>query len=163
MKTYISNNENNRKILRFALIPILGLMLVAVLFWPKAEKQTNHAAPDAHSILVSKRLSSPLLEPAKFQWPTVNINEVIAFDPFDPARAQAIGEIAADATGGNVESGLNENSMQQSSLGKLQAVYIDAFGATAILDSRVVHVGDHLPGFGRVVTITGREIVVEKD
>lgn len=154
--------------LRLLAIPALLIVLVAVVFWPsqagsgtdESSVPTPRAARVRTAALVS--INTPV-------WPAAHIEDIIAFNPFTPP-IPAPAPAAAGADPQDPESAAGEPSAErrraaelQNSNGKLQAIYIDDRGAAAIVNSRVLRVGDLLPGGDRIVAITPQGIQLAED
>jgi hypothetical protein len=168
MKKILTSLRANYHSVRFALIPVLGCVLVVVVFRPQTKLSASHKALALNSTAASHRPAASAKESAEYHWPTVDIEEIVAFDPFRPFDSRE-SQIPSDKLSPNsgkepqVQQAASGNAKALASWGKLQAIISDESGAAAILDSRVIHVGDELPGGGRVVAINARGIVVENE
>jgi hypothetical protein len=164
MKFSFSTDPAKPKTWRMAVIPALTLVLAGVLFWPKADSAAE-ATPTANetTLVSSRKQSSPTQASDENRWPTFEIDQVVAFDPFDPFPPAAV-ELPANpsSSGEPQQADSNTSTSNPSALGKLQAIYRDTHGTVAIFESRVIHVGDVLPDGGRVIAIEAGEIVVTK-
>ncbi len=159
--------------LKLAIIPVLCLVLAAVLFWPDGQQGNTVSAVDsaggALPSLPQTSLHQPLPEAMHRPWPTAQLDDVVALDIFQTLRSQrpvVTSEAKINATDPdplNVTDDLDPVPAPRIAVGNLQAVYQDAQGMVAILDSRIVRVGDVLPDGTRVAAITSKEIFVQAD
>jgi hypothetical protein len=165
MKIFLTPIGANYNSLRLALIPVLGCVLVVVVFWPEPNSATTLVLS---TTAVSRSPASLATESAECHWPTVDIEEIVSFDPFSPfdPRGSQIPPDKLSVNSGEeakAQQAISANLTNPTAWGKLQAIISDERGAAAIFDSRVIHVGDQLPGGGRVVAINAREIVVANE
>lgn len=160
MSNFAVTNKLSREQLKLALIPMLGLVLLAVLFWPSGEKEQPVVTRSARPVLTPTNSTQPLLAHQP-NWPKVRLEDVTAFSPFDPpAPAAPIPSVATNTEQENVEEEIMPKPVL---IGKLQAVYQTADGMVAILNSRIVRVGDRLPNGSLIVEITEQSILVDRD
>ncbi len=147
--------------IRLFLIPALVLVLIAVLFWPVANKaNTTSLQLSQDSIAMATAPSESTVN--RRIWPVIRLNDVIACNPFRPLQTTSSGASMEkhDVTGaGSIDHAANE--VASSTPGTLQAIYFDAHGAAAILDSRVVRIGDILANGSKVVAINSQGISLD--
>ncbi len=163
-----STTGNYRERFKVAAIPVLLIVLVAVVAWRM--KGANSEQP-VESIQLVHPTSTRAEHPAALRpkWPTTTLEEVISLNPFDPlpssprepGQQPAAMNEEASAQPSEAVAPILENSQAEIRIGNLQAVYRDAHGLAAILDSRVVRVGDVTSDGGRIVAITEHGITVE--
>ena len=188
-------SKSPKALLKMALIPALILVLVAVVFWPSGGEtvSTETSLVPAIATTNSTKTDAKLVA---VKWPSVPLNELVAFNPFEPYEVPPTHEepvtyetqptaglgaftklFSSDTLGAfktfwpssvsqtmstsNNKSTSNDRATRYTSIGTLKAVYFDARGAAAILDSRVVRVGDTLPSGQRIVEITEQGIKLE--
>lgn len=155
-----------RQWLKMALIPSLVLVLVAVVCWPTKKQGDAIQTTLMTSDVSNKSATKPAtVKPSK--WPTMLLEEIVAFNPFDPhpvlppVDAHEELNTLGEPTVSNEKQSTREALPRPAPSGTLQAVYFDAKGAAAILDSKVVRVGDVLPSGDRIVEITAQGIKLE--
>lgn len=189
MNNATGRSAGQRQRTKAVLIPILGLVLVAVLFWPApatpstpADPQPNPAA-QVRTALVSG-VSAAKAASADGQWPPIDLPAIMAVNPF--ARPPAIQRLLAKPANPSPLdssplplSGSAPPDLQPSPAGpqvaepqpdagpppvdsvKLQAILASDGGRTALIDSRIVNAGERLPSGYRVVEIMPTGIVLE--
>jgi hypothetical protein len=151
MKTQASGLYERYKL---ALIPALGLVLAAILFWPSKPG----FQPAATSPVVAETPSrAPKTTATPKTWAGTTWNEVGEFNLFDPPPTPEPEGKTIDST---ASSERMERERSNSVTPQIQAIYQDARGAIAIVDSKVVRVGDTLDG-RRVAEITSSGIVLD--
>ena len=183
-----------KELLKLGLIPALILVLVAVVFWPSGESSSS-IEPIGLAPTTAIKPANKDVKTAAPKWPQVSLQELIAFNPFEPYEptddqpeyvrvesTQSLGLfhsfLSADAieafktkwwpgsgeqdAAKKIKSAKNDKPPHYASIGTLKAVYFDARGAAAILDSEVVRVGDTVPGGRRIVEITEQGIKLEE-
>ena len=160
---------------KIALIPILTIVLVWNLSTgDKKPLEAATVADTADKAVVTNSLdSSPALsepQPAQFAtkpWPAVNSETIAEFDPFAlsgeleqrstvpaaPEESQAVTSIDEDQTEQQIQEALSHL--------QLQGIFKGRNGAAALIDSRIVRIGDEIKPGLRVVQITASGIVVE--
>ncbi len=152
----------DRKKIKLAAIPILLLVLVCVIAWPNGKPSQVELSP-LNSLAVDTNIE-PLqaVTAHKILWPEANIEEIAAFDFFKPLEKPKAIDTAAMSPTANLEDDkiLTRDRIE---LVKVQAIYRDQRGAAAIVDSRIVRVGDSLSEGARIVEITDREVFVKWD
>ncbi len=155
--------KNSSNAIRLFLIPALVLVLIAVLFWPVANKaNTTSLQLSQDSIAMATAPSESTVN--RRIWPVFRLNDVIACNPFRPLQTTSSGASMEkhDVTGvGSIDPAENEVTVASSTPGTLQAIYFDAHGAAAILDSRVVRIGDILANGSKVVAINSQGISLD--
>lgn len=144
--------------LRIALIPALGTVLLFLTRQPvtgdsrAVETLALNDDPNALPIVSE-------LKPAS-KWPTITLSEMVAFDPFEVPGAKQTDEL--DGASGTGKQGNPDGSVSPAALlGKVQAIYFDSRGTAAIVDSKVIRVGDTLPNGKRILEITEQGIKLE--
>lgn len=154
--------------IKLALVPVLSIgLLVALWQQPKPADDPATTVP-AEIPLVTTTAETPAAQTnlKKSAWPKARLEEVLAFNPFEAQHTVELAEGAeADAIGAGSNSTIahpgDKSRPRLVASGKLQAIFVDAQGAAAILDSQVIHVGDALPSGGRVLEITSDGIMLE--
>lgn len=137
---------------KLALIAVLGLVFAAILFW-QARHQSNPLSaemgiqPQARATSIDKAFTT--------SWPSTTLAEVSAFNPFDPPPRPT----APDASEPEATSE-PQTTKAPPAISSVQAVYEDRRGTIAILNSKVVRVGDYLDG-RRVLDISAKGVVLE--
>ena len=146
---------------KLALIPSLVLVLLVVLCWPTEDDADAAGQPVA--LVPGAAHPSPNKQPAgaRSKWPKARLEDILELNPFEPPPAPPTVE-ALPETNDQRDAPSDEPAQRPMvPIGKLQAVYFDAHGAAAILDSKVIRVGDTLPNGRRIVEITSRGIKLE--
>ncbi len=150
-------------------IPVLICVFAAVILRPllaakssTTEIDTGRSQQRIHALADSDKPSEPPI-------PRYNLDSLLAFDPFRPLSSRQEGIAASsdsleqsDSTGEGSES----SEISQTSAGSpvsLKAVYEDSSGKTAIIGSRIVHVGDVLDNGYHVQLITRDGVVLGKE
>ena len=148
---------------QMVLMPVLGLVLVTVLFWPKAKVVETVVVATIPDGLGDIPVVATPIEKSLPTWPVAKLKDVLAFDPFQPIHSQSTALLVVPKNT-QIENTAHDESVVVSTpnnLGTLQAIYFDTRGGAAILDSRVVRVGDVLANGSKVVEITAKSIAVE--
>lgn len=165
---------------KLAAIPILALVLAGMLYRnfaggsdappfapppPRLMRVPLHGATAVVPNLISKLDAK--------QWPKIELEEIIARNPFgtwnstdvnsavassSSTSAQKIGSPSADSREPTNQIKLTETVTTE----KVQALYRDAAGAAAIVDSHVIRPGDALEGGFKVIEVTNDGITVKK-
>jgi hypothetical protein len=146
---------------KLALIPALILVLLVVLCWPAQDEAGAGGEPVALSPGAANPSSGKQPDAARSKWPKARLEDLLALNPFEPPQAPQSAETLPEANAAREVSSEEPAQPPAIPIGKLQAVYFDAHGAAAILDSKVIRVGDTLPNGKRVVEITSRGIKLE--
>jgi hypothetical protein len=163
-----------------ALIPVLGLVLLFVL-WPSSSEPSTDSAATAvapEATASSATTSAPVQEAASGpatsssnqpkKWPVIELATILQHDPF--AQLAALSETAVAGTppsqpGGEQPSTEAETAASQELQKRLldrlaglkqkhvSALFVSQRGASALIDSKVVREGDLLEEGIRVVAI----------
>lgn len=158
----ISTAKSNRNILRLAAIPVLVLVLGAVVLWPS----DKDVSPPTQAVLPANTATSSIGSIGKMRtkiWPSTSLAEIAACDIFAPLDIQSRETKESNASNAlphRIDGG--ETQQMDLNMGTLQAIYQDQHGAAAIVDSRIVRVGDELGQFGKVVEITSEAVFVRR-
>jgi hypothetical protein len=138
-------------------IPLLGVVLLAVLFWPSGGSAVNSKKPtdspatkDASTTAADAVPRRPRLQ--------ATLEDALAYNFFNPLPAEgkpAAGEPGSEGTGASADG----TAAQEVPKGLVQAIFVNTTGRAAIVDSRVVHVGDIVVG-GRIVEITDCNVMI---
>jgi hypothetical protein len=154
---------------KVAAIPVLGLVLVAVVygnfFRGPSQLPPPPRAPRG-GVETATNLPSPAAsasKPLNAHWPVIELESVVAHDPFlplgyTPPTLNSVGRASADAAAKETAS-----TAAVARPPHLQAVYQHEGVTVAIVDARVVHVGDVLPGKGRVVELSSSGIKLAEE
>lgn len=177
-----SPTANQRQRWKAALIPLLGLVLVAVLLWP--EPIERPAASDARSAVATRSpaalvSASSAIESASEgdRWPQVELEAITAVNPFvrppaiqrlldkpvKPKDVEVSGSSNADPQPPQTASSTTVSAAEPPPVDdvKLQAILASDGGRTALIDSQIVRPGQLLPNGYRVVDITPTALVLE--
>lgn len=155
--------KNASNAIRLFLIPALVLVLIAVLFWPVANKNNTTSLQLSQDSLEMATAPSENKSNRRI-WPVFRLNDVIACNPFRPlqTKSSSASMDKPDVTGaGSIDHADNKVAVASSTPGTLQAIYFDAHGAAAILDSRVVRIGDILANGSKVVAINSQGVSLD--
>lgn len=155
MSKPINARKHPSNSIRLLLIPVLAMVLLAVVCWPTA-KQANLASLQLplNSVEMAPQLGENTAN--RPVWPVVHLDDVISCNPFQPLlmnSAEASIAMHDDAGTEEIENTDSKAASVPSTPGTVQAIYFDARGAAAILDSRVVRIGDILANGSRIVSI----------
>ena len=177
-----SPTANQRQRWKAALIPLLGLVLVAVLLWP--EPIERPAASDARSAVATRSpaalvSASSAIESASEgdRWPQVELEAITAVNPFvrppaiqrlldkpvKPKDVEVSGSSNGDPQPPQTASSTTVSAAEPPPVDdvKLQAILASDGGRTALIDSQIVRPGQLLPNGYRVVDITPTALVLE--
>ncbi len=160
-------------------IPILALVLAFMMYRNFARVGTSPpiappprpARVPAPSMTVTS--ANQVTEHNATQWPKLSLDAIIAKNPFGPWNA-TIASSSATANQSNAAHGTSlrsadsketpnssepvENRLNE----KVQAVYHDATGTAAIVDSHIIRLGDKLDDGRQVTGIAEDGIIIEK-
>jgi hypothetical protein len=148
-----------------SVIAILGVILAAVLFWP----QEDDAAPADNRAVTSRLVTKPVVnrtsitktEKPTAQWPQVTLDEVLACNPF--AKIAVVSEVVEQPKSVDIpvpDPPIPEPTTELRSLEHVEVIYQHGDQRLAMIDSKIVRVGDLIPA-GRIHAITEREVIVE--
>jgi hypothetical protein len=160
---------------KMALIPIL----VGVLIWNLSgsgddrssvgvdtPESSEQKLTEAESLI--RQLQGNRQNVSQKNWPAFELGDIVDFDPFSltGTLAERSGiipeaELAAQSATANGASGIATPKPIEPGANPVRAVTIGRNGAAALVDSRIVRVGDELEAGIRVVAIERNAIVVE--
>jgi hypothetical protein len=165
MSNTVAGRTSNSNLMRLLLIPVLCVVLLAVLCWPAAKQDTSASAPlQTSEDAVQKASELPSTKTKRPEWPVATLSDVVAFDPFQPLNSLATVapiEVQDNEPIDNINSNDDDALEKPKSVVALQAIYFDKRGAAAILDSRVVRVGDVLANGSKVVGIHAQGVTLD--
>lgn len=166
----MNNKELYTHYLKLASIPILGSVLLYLVVSQKTQKSP---APVVEAALEAKVLESkPVVKPVatdvalNSKWPDYQWSDFEGIDPFD--RRTLFPELAP-VTISNASSPLDGNALattppvlisKRLDQLKIQAVFQTPDGVAALVNDRIVKVGDQLEGGAEVVEIYPEHLVV---
>jgi hypothetical protein len=164
--------------LKIALIPILGLILVyLVMRNPTDGEQTSVDPPVSVSVTETPRSvlnQEPTRPPTKSQtkpfaqavssWPKFEVDDLQNVDPFD---RRALFPDPSEVTGSSDPTNTLVGTTDRSSADtlkpiKIQAIFQSPSGITALVENRVIHIGDRLADGSEVVGITPDQLLLVK-
>lgn len=145
--------------LRIALIPTLAaILLVLTRSLVTGDSQAVEALAMEKGEVNS--LPTSVVPAATSKWPEMKLADVIAFDPFELPKTEQTRETTVVSSAMD-QNAPNRSAAEAASVGEVQAVYIDSRGTAALVDSKVMRVGDMLPDGRRIVEITTQGIRLE--
>lgn len=172
MTTTEQEKKTLRQWARLAAIPLLVVVLIGVLCWPSGDSDaTVEVAALAPNAAPTRQAEKN--QPATSKWPKARLEEVIAFNPFEPPMPEKVQQLPEDllaeadalerarADQADAPTSQRELPVTTVPIGKLQAIYFDTHAAAAIVDSKVLRVGDELPGGRRILEITAQGLKLE--
>lgn len=169
------NLDSKKQYAKIAAIPILALVLYAV--FPRTGTRENSAThekdnsqsgslDDRSRVRVPKSTAS-LGKEKRTEWPSFSSSDIATIDPFDK------GMIFPENTGSTsdeMSSGLPQQKLVSSpsftppatkvSDLKIQAIFQSSRGIAALVDTRLIHVGDRLNDGTEVMEITPEQLIV---
>ena len=158
-----SGSHFGREHVKLALIPVLGLILVAIAFQPaKTEGVPATAATSPLSAANSAAALNQAAEGGRPNWPEMRLEDLVACNPFEPRSVPVPQELPATAPTAESNPDHAPAEPPPHTPGQLQAIYHDARGAAAIVDSQIVRVGDVLEDGSRIVAITSQGLELER-
>lgn len=172
MKLQSSNSSDKRKI---ALIPIL----VGILLWnlsgsgedvktaDRVVENSEKTLTEAESLI--QQLKKSKEQASQKNWPAFDLDEVVEFDPFslvgtlaERSGLETNADLLKEESVADSESSAEAAESSDDPIeNPLRAVAIGKNGAAALIDSRIVRVGDELEDGIRIVAIEQNAIVVE--
>ena len=165
------NLANKKQYTKIAAIPVLALVLYFV--FPRTENSATHAKNDAQSASLDDRTrirvqnSTASLRKEKTEWPNFNFSDVSTIDPFDKgmifpeSAASTTKESSSDSSQQKlVSSPLLTQQATKVSAVKIQAIFRSSRGIAALVDTRLIHVGDRLSDGTEVLEITPEQLIV---
>ena len=155
--------------IKLGLIPLLLGVLYCVI--PNQNKESSTSESAKQSVATSNasaqgetNSTSPGIDKTpKMDWPTVRSQDFVDLDPFD--RRMIIPEIMVSTeTAENASPELLVSSLARPEREplKIQAVFESPKGIVAIVDDRVIQIGDQLEDGSKVIDITRDQIVVAR-
>jgi hypothetical protein len=159
--------NNNHKI---ALIPVLGLVLVYLVMRSRTGTEQTSAEPPASVALNETSSDTPNQEPTKpvaqaiSNWPKFEIHDLQNTDPFDRKAVFPVPPEATASTDPNKSLVATTDRSPEEALKpiKIQAIFQSPSGITALVENRVVHIGDRLADGSEVVGITPEQLLLMK-
>jgi hypothetical protein len=169
------NLDSKKQYAKIATIPILALVLYAV--FPRTESRQNsatHEKSNAQSSSDDDRSrnrvpnSTASLRPEKrTEWPVFDSSEILTIDPFDkgmifPENAvSTTKESSSDSPQQKLVSSplLSQQATKVSDV-KIQAIFQSSRGIAALVDTKLIHVGDRLDDGTEVMEITPEQLIV---
>jgi len=153
---------------RIALIPGLAAVLIGVLCWPSTEP--GSVEPSTVVTAASPSAPQPASDPGLEQtWKDIEIAQAKENNPFAglglPNASQALElnpESASQQTPSNRSSSQLDDAATIRTL-RVQAVLHTEDGFCAVIDGKVVRIGDSLPDGIKVLAISHDGIVVRAD
>jgi|GEM_PF-5620061 len=157
---------------RLILISGLGAILLGVLCWPSAEPETADAAASSDRAARRKKATAVSAAPARPTWSSIARAEAREFNPFakrnpieisassDKASSAGSVDEATPATAGNSPSTSQEPAARREVI-RVQAVLGRTGQKIALIDGRLVRIGEIIPQRGRVISITQHGVIVE--
>lgn len=150
-------------------IPPLAITLGFLLWGPeRAPSDGGVSIPSPPVAAVSANSSeSGAPQPQQRPWPTVDLEQLVRFSPFDELPSLARRDLPTTPPGEPPAPVLPDAAEEQPGTAswlppsKVDAVYQSPRGIVAVIDSRVVRPGDWLEGGGRVVSISVSGVLVE--
>ena len=155
--------------LKIALIPVLGFLLLYLVLRGRIGSEESPIDPlvtvTSDTTASSNRTQDqekPLTS-AQSDWPEFQLNDLQNADPFD--RRMIFPDLSAITSSDQSNTLVGSNN--QSSVGalptiKVQAVFQSPSGITALVDNRVLHIGDRLADGSEVIGITPEQLVLAK-
>jgi hypothetical protein len=161
-----SMNKN----LKLASIPVLGLVLVYVIVRGRNSGDQASVDPavnlvaDAVPTRASTQALNKSLVQTSYEWPTFELEDLPNVDPFDRQAlfpSPSVVENSSDPS--NTLVGKSDRSSADALKPlKIQAVFQSPSGITALVENRVVHIGDRLDDGSEVVGITPEQLLLMK-
>jgi hypothetical protein len=168
------NLGSKKQYAKIAVIPILALVLYAV--FPGKESRKNSATHEKSNAQSSSddrprnrlpRLTTSMRTEKKTEWPVFDSSEILTIDPFDkgmifPENAiSTTKESSSDSPQQKLVSSplLSQQTTKVSDV-KIQAIFRSSRGIAALVDTRLIHVGDRLSDGREVVEITPEQLIV---
>jgi hypothetical protein len=169
------NLDNKKQYAKIALIPMLALVLYAV--FPRTENRENNAAQvksasqlsrlDNHSRIRVPNSTAALSKEKSTEWPSFSLSDISTIDPFDkgmifPENAvSTTKESSADSSQPTlVSSPLLSHRATKVSDVKIQAIFRSSRGIAALVETKLIHVGDRLDDGTEVMEITPEKLIV---
>lgn len=159
-------------------IPFLVLILAVLMYHNFAGSGVTLpiAAPPVRPARIAFPSSSVVATNAAVntndkQWPRLDIEEIVAKNPFGPWSSNDVATVAAS---GNTNSKATvdprsavsqdrPDSSAQTAMAneKVQAIYHDALGTAAIVDAHVIHPGDTLANGVQILNVTEDGVILK--
>jgi hypothetical protein len=169
------NLGSKKQYAKIAAIPLLSLVLYAV--FPRTESRqdsTTHEKSNAQSSSGDHRSrnrlpssTTSLGKEKRTEWPNFSLSDISTIDPFDkgmifPENAvSTTKESSSDSPQQKlVSSPLLSHQATKVSDVKIQAIFRSSRGIAALVDTRLIHVGDQLSDGTEVVEITPEKLIV---
>jgi hypothetical protein len=169
------NLDSKKQYAKIAVIPILALVLYAV--FPRTENRENSAAQVKNASQLSSvdnqsRIRVPnntaaLSKVKRTEWPNFSLSDISTIDPFDkgmifPEHAvSTTKESSSDSPQQKLVSSplLSQQATKVSDV-KIQAIFRSSRGIAALVDTKLIHVGDRLDDGTEVMEITPEQLIV---
>jgi hypothetical protein len=164
------NSPSMNNNLKIALIPALGLVLVyLVLRGRNGSEQSSVETPvrvadnETSRSIRSQEPTTPVTQ-AISNWQKFAIEDLPTTDPFDRrALFPVLSAVATPSDSNNTLVGAPDRSSAEVLKPiKIQAVFQSPSGITALVENRVIHIGDRLEDGSEVVGITPEQLLLVK-
>ncbi len=182
-----SHDSSQRR--KVALIPMLGIVLIGVVFWPANEENTSSGKngstnSDSEALEAAALGSNAVATEAeanrsKKVWPRIALAEILSFDPFSlplsfssqPVADKSASDVDSDRQAATAKTAaapdetddLERLEQLKESLERhtVSVIYYSEQGAVALIDSKLVREGDLLADGVRVLKIGPKGVIVE--
>lgn len=159
--------------LKLIAIPLLGAVLLGVVVWPSEKEESASPVLSPDRVARRKAAQTSAATAAKtVSWNVIPRADAREFNPFQAPRT-ATESIAAGGAEGNTattagssataSNGTTQSPSPQRQLVRVQAVLDSAGQQMALIDGKLIKIGDELPGGGKVASISAAGVVVEMD
>jgi hypothetical protein len=153
--------------LKFILIPLLGAILLAILFWPESQPKSEGPTLSTDRVARRKSLQAAAVNRSRdISWNHIPRTTAREFNPFlsphaTPQRREAQHENGehSNADTAHVPAEIPPNGEPV----RVQAIVKIGTSYAALINGRLIRVGDQLPGRGKVSSISLGGVVTESD
>jgi hypothetical protein len=149
-------NRRSSPPLKILLIPLLGVLLAGIIARNyRLGSSAPVVLPQAGEWNRPKLLVSTPASAGLSTWPSYRWQDLEAWDPFDPQRLEAaqVGSTAATSPEASSSSRLERGGAREEAPRQVQAILETSSGPTALLNGRLVRVGDVLEDGATIINI----------
>jgi hypothetical protein len=168
-----TQRTTRQNVTRIALIPLLGIVLLAVVFWSDEKDDVPPAASSGETADVSDRdMNSQRSDSRKLgaitekqELQQVELSDILAYNPF-ALPEEVSKQLQIETTPSEKEAAEQERKriasvVEHLQMDKLNVVFQGEEGAAAILGDRVLHEGDEIETGIRIRKITPQGLTLE--
>lgn len=157
-------NAGSATRLKLILIPLLGAILLGILCWPESPSDAEPPALSSDRVVRRKNLQAAAAS-RPTSWNNISRTTAHEFNPFLVPRATSEADEAQHETSESLNAVARQGSAESTNqkVVRVQAIMQVGSSYAALIDGKLVRVGDQLPGGIKVASISFGGVVTESD